>query len=80
MADVTTQLETALTAIQAAQADVASQAPSTGDTVLEAITPVLVAAGWTEPVVPATNPDGTPVNTTTDSTDVPVTTDTPPAA
>lgn len=49
MNDIATDLENALTAIQAAQASVASQAPSTGDQVLEAITPVLTAAGWTAP-------------------------------
>lgn len=42
-------LETALTAIQNAISDEGTSEPNLGDQVLEALTPVLTAAGWTAP-------------------------------
>lgn len=45
----------AVNAVQLVEEDVNSSAPSLGDQVLDAITPVLKAAGWTAPA-PVDNP------------------------
>jgi hypothetical protein len=73
MSEVTTDLQTALTALQSAVTADAAQAPSLGDNLLEALKPLLLATGWTAPavVIPVTT---TAVETETPAEDL---TDTP---
>lgn len=75
MADVSSDLDTVATAlteaqsaVSDAQATITAGAPSVADQVLAAITPVLVAAGWS---VPAEIPATTPVSDSSTPTDTP---------
>lgn len=49
MSDIEDQLTTAQNAIGAALTDLENETPTLADQVLEAVTPVLEAAGWTAP-------------------------------
>jgi hypothetical protein len=73
MADVNEDLTTAISALQDAQTQLASQEPTLADNVLAAVLPVLTAAGYTAPADPTTDTSDT--NTTTEETNVPVSTE-----
>lgn len=62
MADVTDELQTALEAIQAAQEALNANEPTLADQVLEAVVPVLEAAGYTAPAPTEATDDTPPAN------------------